>query len=71
MPKATSKAQFKLMQGICNGSVAPKNGLTTKQACEFIQGQSPKGLPKKVNNKTAPKKAKKGSLQHNTNKKKK
>jgi len=47
---AKSKAQFNLMKGICEGGIQksrwPK-GMTKKKACEFIKGQSPKGLPKK------------------------
>ena len=49
---AKSKKQFKLMKGICSGSIKPREGLPSKeQACEFVQGQSPKGLPKKVRKK--------------------
>jgi len=44
---AKSKQQFKLMKGVCEGSIKPKRGLTKKVACEFVQGQSPKGLPKR------------------------
>ena len=44
---AKSKAQFKLMKGICTGSIKSKRGLTKKVACEYVKGQSPKGLPKK------------------------
>jgi hypothetical protein len=45
---AKSKQQFKLMKGICQGSIKPRKGLPSKQqACEFVEGQSPKGLPKK------------------------
>lgn len=48
---ATSKAQFRLMKGICEGGIPrsrwPK-GMTKAKACEFIKNQSPKGLPKKV-----------------------
>jgi hypothetical protein len=43
---AKSKAQFKLMKGICSGSIKPRKGLPSKKvACEYIKGQSPKGLP--------------------------
>jgi len=45
---ATSKAQFKLMQGIAHGSIKPKGGLTPGKAAEFVQGQSPKKLPAKA-----------------------
>jgi len=43
---AVSKSQFKLMQGICNG-IYPDGyrGISKKVACEFISGQSSKGLP--------------------------
>ena len=46
---ARSSAQWKLMKGICEGSIAPGKGKPTrKEACEFIRGQpSPKGLPRK------------------------
>ena len=44
-----SKAQFRFMKGICSGSIKPRKGLPSKKvACEFVKGQSPKGLPKKV-----------------------
>ena len=45
---AKSKAQFRLMKGIAEGSIAPKGGLSRKTAGEFVQGQSPKKLPAKV-----------------------
>ena len=45
---AKSKAQFRLMKGIAEGSIKPRPGLPSKKvAKEFIAGQSPKGLPKK------------------------
>lgn len=45
---AKSKAQFKLMKGICEGSYpSGHRGVSRKTACEFVKGQSPKGLPKK------------------------
>jgi len=45
---AKSKQQFKLMKGICEGSI-PAGGKrpSKKVACEFVRGQSPKGLPRK------------------------
>jgi len=48
MSPAVSKKQFKLMKGICEGSI-PAGGKRPKKkvACEFIKGQSPKGLPMK------------------------
>jgi len=49
---AKSKAQWKLMKGIAEGSIKPRKGLPSKaQAQEFIGGQSPKGLPKRVKKK--------------------
>jgi hypothetical protein len=45
---ATSKAQFRLMKGIAEGTIAPKGGLTKEKAAEYVSGQSPKGLPEKV-----------------------
>jgi len=45
---ATSKAQFRMMQGIAHGSIKPKGGVTKAKAAEFVKGQSPKGLPKKA-----------------------
>ena len=56
---AKSKAQFRLMKGICEGGI-PRNrwpkGMTKAKACEFIRGQSPKGLParKSAKKKTRP-----------------
>jgi len=51
---ARSQAQFRLMKGICEGSIPrsrwPK-GMTKAKACEFVKGQSPKGLPKKAKRK--------------------
>ena len=44
---AKSKQQFKLMKGICAGSIKPRKSLTKKVACEYVKGQSPKGLPRK------------------------
>lgn len=45
---AKSKQQFKLMKGICKGSIPKRKGLPSKTvACEYISGQSPKGLVKK------------------------
>ena len=45
---AKSKQQFKMMKGICKGSIKPRKDLPSKKvACEFVQGQTPKGLPKK------------------------
>lgn len=48
---AVSKQQFKFFKGICEGSIPKKKwpkGMTKSIACEFIKGQSPKGLPKRV-----------------------
>jgi DNA invertase Pin-like site-specific DNA recombinase len=44
---ARSKAQFRYMQAICNGSIKPPKGMTRAQACEYVEGQSPKDLPEK------------------------
>lgn len=54
---AKSEQQWKLMQGICSGSIPPKGNLTRKVACEYIKGQSPKGLPKKKKKKLYRKKS--------------
>lgn len=49
---AKSKAQFRLMKAIATGSIKPRKGLPSKAtAKEFIAGQSPKGLPRKVKRK--------------------
>lgn len=43
---ATSRKQWKLMKGIAEGSIPPKDGITKKQAQEYISSQpTPKGLP--------------------------
>ena len=44
---AKSRAQFRLMKGIAEGSIKPKGGLSKATASEFVGGQSPKGLPEK------------------------
>jgi len=45
---AKSKKQFKLMKGVCTGGIKHRKGLPSKKvACEFVKGQSPKGLPRK------------------------
>lgn len=41
---AKSKAQFRFMKGICSGSIDPPKGLSRKEACEYVSGQSPKKL---------------------------
>lgn len=49
MSPAKSKAQFRLMKGICEGNIEPTDGITKKVACEFVKNhQSPKGLPEKI-----------------------
>lgn len=49
---AKSKQQFKLMKGICAGSIRAGGSKPTKKvACEYVRGQSPKGLPKRVKKK--------------------
>jgi len=46
---AKSKAQFRLMKGIAEGGIKPRKGLPSKkEAAEFVEGQSPKGLPERV-----------------------
>ena len=47
---AKSKAQFGLMGAACAGKKT-KSKISKKIACEYIKGQSPKGLPKKVKKK--------------------
>jgi len=45
---AKSKAQFALMKGICEGTYpSGYRGISKSVACEYVSGQSPKGLPKK------------------------
>jgi hypothetical protein len=45
---ARSKAQFRYMQGICNGSIEPPEGMTRAKACEFVKHQKDyKELPEK------------------------
>lgn len=45
---AKSKNQFKLMKGICTGTYpSGYKGISRKVACEFVKGQSSKGLPEK------------------------
>jgi len=49
---AKSKAQFKLMKAICEGTYpSGYRGISKKVACEFVNHQSPKGLPRKVKKK--------------------
>jgi len=49
---AKSKAQFKLMKAICEGTYpSGYRGISKKVACEFVDHQSPKELPKKVKKK--------------------
>jgi hypothetical protein len=45
---ATSKAQFRFMEGIANGSIPERGSLTKEKAAEYVSGQSPKGLPEHV-----------------------
>lgn len=43
---AKSKPQYKLMKGICEGTYpSGYRGISRKVACEYVRGQSPKGLP--------------------------
>jgi len=49
---AKSKAQWKLMKAIAEGAYpSGYRGITKKVAKEFIDHQSPKGLPKKITKK--------------------
>lgn len=48
---ATSKAQFRFMQGVASGSIKPKGGLSKAKAAEFVKGQSPKRLPARAKKK--------------------
>jgi len=49
---AKSKKQFALMKAIAEGTYpSGHRGITRKVAKEFIKGQSPKGLPRKVKTK--------------------
>lgn len=43
---ATSKAQYRFMQGIAHGNISAP-GLSKKKAAEYVSGQSTKGLPEK------------------------
>jgi hypothetical protein len=43
---ATSKKQFKFMEAVKHGAIK-KPGLSPAKAAEFVDGQSPKGLPEK------------------------
>jgi len=43
---ATSKAQFRFMQGVAHGNIKGPKGLSKAKAAEFVKGQSSKGLPK-------------------------
>jgi ParB-like nuclease domain len=46
---ARSKAQFRYMQGICNGSIEPPEGMTRAKACEYVKHQDDyKELPEKA-----------------------
>ena len=45
---AKSKAQFRLMKAICEGTYpSGHRGISKKVACEFVKGQKPGGLPQK------------------------
>jgi len=50
---AVSKAQFRLMAGICNGAYPDGyRGISKKVACDFVnKTKSLKGLPNRVENK--------------------
>lgn len=43
---AKSKRQYRFMQAVCHGTARNKpEGLSKAEACEYVEGQSPKGLP--------------------------
>jgi len=45
---AKSKAQFRKMKGLCEGTIKRRKGDPPREvACEIIKGQSPKGLPER------------------------
>jgi len=49
---AKSKSQFRLMKAICEGTYpSGYRGISKKVACEFIDHQSPKRLPRRVKKK--------------------
>lgn len=52
---AKSKAQFRLMKGIAEGTIKPKKGLSQGKAKEFVKGQSYEGLPERKPKKGEPK----------------
>jgi len=45
---ATSKAQYRYMQGVAHGNIKGPKGLSKAKAAEFVKGQSSKDLPKKA-----------------------
>ena len=47
---AVSRKQFNYMQGVAHGSIQPPKGLSRARAAEYVQGQSPKGLPERSGN---------------------
>jgi len=50
---AVSAQQWQMMTAVCDGSMAPPQGMTKEQACEFISTQpSPEGLPQRAGNGT-------------------
>lgn len=44
---AKSKAQFRLMQAVCHGSLKLP-GLSQEKACEYVRGQQARELPEKL-----------------------
>lgn len=47
---ATSQSQFNLMKAVCEGTYpSGYRNISKKVACEYIKGQSPKGLPLRKN----------------------
>lgn len=52
--KAHSKAQFRMLKGVAEGTIPAKGKLTPDVAEEMLGGQTPAGLPERIK----PKKAK-------------
>lgn len=45
---ARSQAQFRMMQAIAHGANIPGVSMSADKAAEYVSGESPKGLPKRV-----------------------
>lgn len=49
---AKSKQQFKFMHAVCSGNAKKRKGLISRHvACEYVKGQSSRGLPVRVKHK--------------------